>query len=584
MFASKNSYFTGAAAPVWTAAIPNLVSSSNAYNGMYATTINKFIVGAGTGTLLSTSDYQTYTTLATGLAATPLSIAYTGSLYVAVCTGGVILTSPDLTSWTSRTSGTAQNFFKVVWNGSILVATGAAGTIVTSPDGITWTTRTSALTLNLNSCVWNGSIFFVNEGGTKGVTSSDGITWSSAITLTGQTTALRATWTGSLFVLVGSSGIVTTSPDGTTWTTRTSPTAQTLQNVSANGSTVLSVGSNGTVIYSSDGGITWASKSTGASNGAFLGLTWSNDRFVFWGNSNNYFYSYDGTVSYISSLPNSGVPLGTFGYNSSNATFGIGLYGSAASSSNKINWKASYTGTNGTVQHSTSTYVSALGLWFLTTSGGALRTSPDYVTWTSQTTGGPSAALRGFAWNGTTLVGAFSASGILTSTNGTSWTYTANAAAGVAPIWTGTQFVIIGSTTGNILTSPDGTTWTTRTSVYTGGALQALTWTGSLIVGVGLTGNIATSPDGITWTTRTSGTATATFYGVDAGGGYVWAVGSDTVGIVYKSTDGGVTWTNDTTIPASVGSTLLVAVKCGSGTSVVVGGRSGSVNGYLMYR
>ncbi len=108
-------------------------------------------------------------------------------------------------------------------------------------------------------------------------------------------------------------------------------------------------------------------------------------------------------------------------------------------------------------------------------------------------------------------------------------------------VWTGSQYVIVGST---IQTSPDGITWTTRkadlpgtlndvvragnqfvavgenetvmvstdgaswSSVSTGVSsnFSGITWTGNLIVAVGEFGTVMTSPDGATWTEQNSGT------------------------------------------------------------------------------
>jgi hypothetical protein len=64
-------------------------------------------------------------------------------------------------------------------------------------------------------------------------------------------------------------------------------------------------------------------------------------------------------------------------------------------------------------------------------------------------------------------------------------------------IWTGTQFVAVGSG-GTILTSPDGTTWTKRSSA-TGNNLTDVASSGTGLVAVGDKGTVVTSADGVNW-------------------------------------------------------------------------------------
>lgn len=83
------------------------------------------------------------------------SVAWTGSMLVAVGYNGTILTSIDAgVTWTSEVSGTNVALYKVIWTGSQLVAVGDAGTILTSPDGVTWTSRDSGTTAGLSGVVW----------------------------------------------------------------------------------------------------------------------------------------------------------------------------------------------------------------------------------------------------------------------------------------------------------------------------------------------------------------------------------------------------------------------------------------------
>lgn len=99
--------------------------------------------GTATNQNLATSTNGTSWTIRIATGFSVQSIAWNGSILVAVGLGGAIRTSTNGTTWTTRTSGTAQNLYGVTWTSSGFVVVGAAGTIRTSLDGITWTGRTS---------------------------------------------------------------------------------------------------------------------------------------------------------------------------------------------------------------------------------------------------------------------------------------------------------------------------------------------------------------------------------------------------------------------------------------------------------
>ena len=64
-------------------------------------------------------------------------------LFIAVGAQGTLLTSSDGESWTAQTSGTSNNLRAVAYGNSTLVTVGSSGTILTSSDGTSWTSRTS---------------------------------------------------------------------------------------------------------------------------------------------------------------------------------------------------------------------------------------------------------------------------------------------------------------------------------------------------------------------------------------------------------------------------------------------------------
>jgi hypothetical protein len=60
-------------------------------------------------------------------ASTLFSVAWTGTLHVAVVDSGALLTSPDGLVWTPRNSGTSNHLSSVIWTGTQLVAVGEGG-------------------------------------------------------------------------------------------------------------------------------------------------------------------------------------------------------------------------------------------------------------------------------------------------------------------------------------------------------------------------------------------------------------------------------------------------------------------------
>lgn len=137
--------------------------------------------------------------------------------------------------------------------------------------------------------------------------------------------------------------------------------------------------------------------------------------------------------------------------------------------------------------------------------------------------------------------------------HGTQWTArtSGTSAALNGVVWTGTQFVAVGS--GTSLTSPDGITWTSHTAPA---SLYSVAWTGKKLVATVSSNSVSaaayyTSTDGITWT---SGTLPTMASGGSAGP-IVVSVADTTVlaasqsatsRFIARSEDHGATWIVDT--------------------------------------
>lgn len=241
---------------------------------------------------------------------------------------------------------------------------------------------------------------------------------------------------------------------------------------------------------------------------------------------------------------------------------------------------------------------------------GDIRSSPDGVAWTQQTSPAAGTALNSALYFSGNYLAAGAAGTIVRSTDVTNWTkltaatgnelyalsgggtYLAVGASGTilrssdAQNWTTAsssgavgqhlydaafangRYVAVGQT-GTILTSTDADNWTAVTPAVTGDDLRSVAWGANTFVAVGSNGTLVTSPDGATWSAQNAfGTDTLT--SVAYASQFV-AVGVG--GVVYTSADG-LTWQAQTSgtaeslfavVPGNFGYTAVGA----NGTNLV---------------
>ena len=232
------------------------------------------------------------------------------------------------------------------------------------------------------------------------------------------------------------------------------------------------------------------------------------------------------------------------------------------------------------------------GTQFVVVGYSGVMTSPDGVTWTTQTTVDPSSHWYSIAWSGELFVagggdgGSSTIYSIMTSPDGITWTNQpapnpVDVWLGIA--WSGTLFVAV-SDNGGVATSPDGITWTQRATASPYTSWYAVTWSEerSLFVAVGgyggVNNDVMTSPDGIAWTNRTyplpSGVPWYLWYAVTYGNGIFVAVGRPDG--VMTSPDG-ITWTNRTSIDETSEWTSVVWSETEAQFIAVAGGGSSRV-------
>ena len=209
----------------------------------------------------------------------------------------------------------------------------------------------------------------------------------------------------------------------------------------------------------------------------------------------------------------------------------------------------------GSIAYGNGTYV-AVGF------DGGVMTSTNGISWTTRNTG-----ITNRSWSSITYgEGIFVAvswgecgdgfqdpcpmdgAGIMTSPDGIAWT---SIAAPAQESWIGiaygnSTFVAVSySGTGNrVMTSPDGTTWTLRTSAADNEWL-AVAYGNGTFVAVSKTGTgnrVMTSPDGVTWTLQSSA-ADNSWGSIAYGNGIFVAVSSTGSGNRVMTSPDGVTWT-----------------------------------------
>lgn len=173
---------------------------------------------------------------------------------------------------------------------------------------------------------------------------------------------------------------------------------------------------------------------------------------------------------------------------------------------------------------------------------GSIFTSPDAVTWTSQTSG-IATMLNDVCWTGSQFIAVGNNGCILTSVDSQAWTTQVIPPAVISPTLSGvassnTRIVVVGrqkdpismQDTGLIMTSTDGITWTVVPDTIEA-YLYAVIWAGNQFVAVGSSlngGAIAiTSSDGLAWSTHSITSTVTAIRDIAWNGSRYVAVGLD---------------------------------------------------------
>ena len=282
-------------------------------------------------------------------------LAWGGDGYLAVGEDGFIMSSPDGSEWTQLSTssfdrGGYREINELAKGGSTIVGVGAG--IITGRHGTEWVQRSSPGGSGATSVIWTGSAFWAVGAGV--IRSIDGVHWVQML-VDHDIRLFDIVWNGSLFVAVGwnpSSDdrrkLVLTSADGLDWSYQWFDREDHLFTVGWTGSRFVAAGSGSIYLTSADG-VVWEQHSW-ADEVELQDMASSGERLVAvggrWQAGGLILSTVDGVHWLESALPEDDV-----------------------SSFDDVTW--------------TGTHFVAVSR----SSGDVVFTSPDGVTWSSETTG-----------------------------------------------------------------------------------------------------------------------------------------------------------------------------------------------------
>lgn len=506
----------------------------------------------------------------------PRMVAFNSNTYVTCANGGKVLYSTNGDTWQASENlfpSTGNFYASVVANNTFFVMGGAGndgtGRLWYSANGSSYTNASPGLSFSaVNSIAFGNNVFAIAGSRSGGgiAYSTDLVTWTAA---SGQTQYNDIIYEGGKFVAAGT-GIIT-SPDGTTWTSQgltsisfnrlrylnstyfacgnsnslyrstdgtsftnvgtsawSAPSAVTTYDIAWNGTVYCVVGSSGFIATSTTGlAGSWTVRSPGMGVN-FYNITWDGSKFLITINDNAmYLTSPDG----INWTPRShGLSSIFHGYlNNKYIAIGSGV-GQVASSSDGLTWQYAQN-----VQYVPTNVYKALSLGnthFLCTDVG-LFTSNNLINFTPVRTVGPGVNCTGVAYGNNKWLALHPVStGYICSgsTDGSSWSKYSD-------------FFIAWTIGGGISTNSSDIAYANSNFVISTAQQPGGFSTPSFIM--------YSNDDGATWKPSKFPWMSYGSTGMLASNGSVLMAVSHSGG--YKSTDGGVTWTQVVVGPGQTG-------------------------------
>jgi len=555
---------------VWSLAPSGTTNNLNSV-ALYSQQIG-IAVGEGGTILMTTNGGVSWQSLSGGTAVWLYAMQRIGTLdaWVAGTNGSILRSTDGGVTWTIKSCGTTDNLeglaFSDAQNGW---AVGYRSVFRTTDGGNSWA-KTWTGTDGYFKALWFAG---TNDGwiaGYKGSypytgvvkrTSDGGTTWSDQSIPAVHSLSAIYFLDGSTGFAVGDSGkILKTTTGGTTWSSQFSGTTNTLNAIGFATSLVgWAVGQNGTILKTTDGGVSWGRQSSNASAYASFSSVSPVSASTAW------IAGYDvvlrttngGGTMLFTPLPSTpaqnglGVPTTTtFRWGKSMGASSYRLQISRSSSfSTFVVDRSDLTDTSSTVTNleSNATYYwrvcavygSETSFWSETRKFETVG-----IVWRNQSPSGY-ARLEGVHFVNRTTGWAVGSSGMIlkTTTGGKTWntqTVAGNPYLNSACFVDSLRGWVVGDNGTIFATTNGGGSWNTQVSgvthsLYSVKFLDASS--GWIASGQGTV--LKTANGGVTWGASSTGTTSELFsiFPVDAS--VVWAV--ENYGL-YKSTDGGVTW------------------------------------------
>ena len=498
-----------------------------AFNG-----VDQYVMPYGTGTILVSSDAQTWTLVDTGDRNTYDKVFYLNGNYLAFGAVGAAVTSSNGTSWSAVTAP-SYSWNAAAYGAGVYVVVGSNGSSsggITSGAGTTWTQRVTE-TIPFFDVIYANGLFVAvggtgngSSGSTVAYRSADGITWTliSGAGLPASVGWNRIIYQNSLFVLVGNGGRIATSVDGITWTARTSNVTGDLFDVIWSGSLFCAVGVN--VVTTSPDGVTWTSRAA-AGIGNIRVVYHDGTKFCAYGRDNfAVFKSSDGITW----------NRGSTAISESTTVYGARFLGGKHIFTGSQVIQTSTDAENWTPDQSVSFSASStmavynLGGFYYALTNRGLYVSSDGISFSVVKTAGRrqhrAMAYSGSVWVLVAVPGNGLPQTFYRSTNGTTWTKSAEvyatAAVSATPstqngndlIFCGSKFFSAQTPSSTapiinqgLLTSTDGITWTPEAAGFPGASVSTLATDGSRILASTNSGALVSDNFGASWTLLVSG-------------------------------------------------------------------------------
>lgn len=426
---------------------------------------NKFWAVGGVGTILNSDDGITW-----NFQYSPMvpasgyinSITYGGGIYVAATQAGAqsaLLYSTDGKTWKSISgfASISALMTRVVYGNGVFVAVATNGSIFTSTDGFSWTSRTSGTTGVIFDVIYAGGTFVAYGQSTGGTgtyvaTSSDGTSWTTQTVTGASYPVLGMAYGNSTFVAAGQYGQISKSSDAVTWTTPVAGNTALANNTSqvtavwTGNKFVVAGGNLGKYSTSTDNGATWTAYTDPELMPIAAVNPTTDGGFMLSGNTAVVHVANNGTRSVIGASTwnytitltlNKDIPVS---YNGSNTYVCVGN-NTIMSSSDGVSW----TPRNVPQVYGLNQSYYAGGRFYAGGSAAGIITSTDGITWTRCTTAGHPAEVA-------TMYD------LTYGTNGTLSYWIACMSTGVYYSTDGTTFTAVGTTitTGYSVTYADG--------------------------------------------------------------------------------------------------------------------------------